>query len=308
MKVTQIFVANGSTGLKFTSGCFGVAVFPVEKGKSHSLVLLNTGKVVRMPGARINGVGVPRYLTDIGFTLASKGHPDAEILARHVEEVKGLELVETASHEMAVALQKEFAGRALTQIPFDADKPVTTGIVSARTGMCAIAFDLQDGFSAGCVSLEFDAKGYAPMDFQVGKGWLVDGSTELPDLPRSTPFGGVIETAAYALCSVGLTSLAGPEHIQMDSQVELDDAFARGKLTLQVKGTTDYLVVGATADDLVRAAYVRGGDAEAEELVARTMATDGKFGPVAGFFAGLLVHVKDLDAAASKKAPRKRAA
>lgn len=299
MKASQIYVGIPGAYLHFQSGARGIAVYPVQKGGTESYVLLNTGKLATLKGARINGVGVPRFLTNSGFVLAEPGDENAAKLADMLDIREGLRQAESASSKKAAELQSKLGGQVCTYVPFDADKAVETVRVEQSKGyeVNTQVFHLDRGMSSGAVRMEFSLEGgLSRMDVDLSQGWLLGPQEDPETAPRGTEYGGTLEQAVYFLANCGIGTLEGPKNLVMDEDCSEDEVFARGKLTLRL-ANGDMLLAGSCASDVLTVHYVRNE----KVLYQRTGLNGTRLGDFVGAIMAAVVRVQELDAVPAKK-------
>jgi hypothetical protein len=301
MKTNKIYVGTNGAALSFSSGAKGVAVYPAQKGDKKSYVLLSNGAITSFKEKRINGVGIARYLADNNFVLAQPGDAPAEKLADAMDREEGRALVGSASVDQAQALQAKYAGQICTFVPFDADKPLRTETVKHRDGGVRWAADLQAGFNIGVVETEY-VPGRGTMDASLGEGWLVGPDEDASLLPRNTEYGGLIERAVFIICNSGLGTLTGAQNLEMNAAATKDATYPRGKLELALT-SGDRLVVGSTGGDELGATYYRDGVV----LYERIGMTEPRLGDVLADIMAVVVRVKDMDEAQTKKTRKKAA-
>jgi hypothetical protein len=282
------------------SGAVGVAVLPPKKGEAYSLVLTEGGKLIRMKGARIQGVGVARFLESAGFSLAPPKHPLAEHLADLADIEEGTLLVERASREQAVAVQTRFAGDLLRLVSFDAEKPPRLVRVAQPGGGSHVSMDLHAGLSLGLVSTDYEASG--TFGVSAKEGWLVSTIHDATVLPRNSEYGGPVELAAFIICAAGVATLDGTLNLGDERQTAVGAPFPRGYLRLKL-ANGDIVVVGISAVDELGVIYERAG----QELYGREGMPSLRLGTIVGCIAAVIVRVRELDAAASAKTRKKRA-
>lgn len=301
MKTSKIYVAQAGQGLALTSGkC--VAVYPCQKGETHSYVLMESGRMSSLKGARIQGVGVARFLTEHGFTLAEPGNELAAKLADLLDIREGTKLVEDASHKRAIQLQAELGGKKCTYVPFDEEASPKSISVQMSGHFTSTIMDLTSGLCAGAVQIDYDIDNNLPSSLALNTGWIVAPEMDATNLPRNTEYGGTVELAVLTICNSGLGTLVGAQNLVMDELAPETELFPRGKLTVALKNG-DSLVVGIDALDEMNAQYVRNG----EVIYARTGLTELSLGKVVGAIAAVIVRVNEQDLA-MEKAPRKKAA
>lgn len=301
MKVNQIYVSSTGTPLQMTTG-HGVAIRPPQKGEKKSHVLLSDGRLAVINGARINGVGVPRFLESQGFCLAEPGNKDAEALADHLDMIEGLKFVEQSCVDHVAKLSEQFDGQAGTFIPFDEDKAPVDFIVEATKGYVTQVYDLSSGFGSAGLGIKFDTATGWGSTLALNCGWIALPAKDPSLFPRNTEYGGLVERAVYVICNSGLGTLVGAQHLVMDEAASEAELFARGKLEVLLT-TGDRLIVGIDAMDQLVVQYLRGN----EVLYARTGMSKPRLGEVIGAIAAVIVRVGEMDAAPAKK-PRKKAA
>lgn len=301
MKTQEIYVGvNGATLPLSTSK--GVAVFPACKGMNHSWVLTDAGKVAKIEGSRINGVGVPRFLKEHGFELAKPGDPLVAKLADVLDRKDGLKLVEDACAKKAQELQTRFGGQVCSFVPFDGSKPVELIELEQPRGYISVIFDLVSGFSAPAVSTVYKGGANGRMHVTLSEGWLVCPEGDATKLPRGTEYGGVVEQAVYILANAGLGSLLTP-NLAMDPGAPADAPYPRGSMKLSLVNG-DELIVGIDAVDELVVEYRRDNAA----MYVRDEGMSGtRLGDVIGCIAAVLVRVAEIDAAPAAKVKRRAA-
>lgn len=301
MKANKILVGANGAVLALTGGN-GVAVYPAQKGDDHSMVLLDSGKVVRLKGARIQGVGVTRYLTEHGFVPGTLDDPQVAKLADAMDEIDGLKLVEKASNAQAEKLQRELAGKTFRFVPFEEAQPIETVVVEQPGSFRTYSMDIADAITCGSVSVEYTPGSRVGTSISLSKGWIaaLDGSPL--DCPRVTEYDGPVGHAAYVICNVGLATLVGEPHLAMDEDAAEDAPFPRGKLELQLSND-DRIQIGIDGGDELVVMYQRAG----ETLYTRNGISGTRLGTVVGSIAAVMVRVAALDALKAKK-PLKKAA
>jgi len=299
MKASNIYVGINGATIALTGGK-AVAAFPARKGEAQSYFLMESGKLVVVKGARINGVGVARFLKESGFEVALPGDSNAELVADSLDVREGTKLVETASRKKASELQRTFGGKACVFVPFDEDKPAVTVVVEERSGIEHVLFDLASGFSSGAVGIDYVPTSKLGSDIALSSGWVVGPDGDANSMPRNTEYGGTIELAVYVICNSGLGSLVGAKNLAMDVTAAEDAPFPRGLLEFVV-ANGDLVQVGITGGDELGVVYRRGG----EVLYSRSGLTKPRLGEVIGCIAAVMVRVAELDAAPVKKALKK---
>lgn len=294
MKASKIYVGVNGATLSLTNGK-GVAVYPAQKGDKESYILMDSGKKATLKGARINGVGVARFLSENGFALAEPGNPHAAILADMLDCHDGTKLVEEASQLKAAQLQKRFANQVCTFVPFASEKPMVQVTVTEPRGFTSVHFDLVTGFGSGAVQLEH-SPGSGMFDASICAGWLVGPDDDATVMPRVSEYGGIVEHAAYVICHSGLASLVGEANMHMDYDATVDAPFPRGVLELALENG-DRIQVGINAVDDLVVRYVRGGNV----MYSRTGMTRPRLAEVIGDIAAVIIRARDLDATPVKK-------
>lgn len=289
MKNTQIYVSNGHN-LSLSSG-EGVAVYPIQKGGTHSFILLADGRMVSMKGSRIGGLGVPRFLMEKGFTLAEPGNPFAEKLADLLDVRDGTKLVEDASQKHARQLQQELGGKSAQFVPFAEGESTKTIHVEVPGHFTHTIFDLSSGFSSGSVGIEFNIENNLCSSLALNTGWIVPPEVDASTMPRNTEYGGTVELAVLTICNCGLGTLVGTPNLVMDNSDSVTEPFPRGKMTVELT-SGDTLIVGIDALDEMIAQYVRNG----QVIYSRTGLNALSLGRVIGSIAAVLVRVQEQDA------------
>ncbi|KVP16884.1 hypothetical protein [Burkholderia ubonensis] len=303
MKANQVYVGVNGATLALSGGNKAVAVYPAAKGAAKSYLLLDTGRISILKGARINGVGVARFLKENGFALAQPGDPMAAKLADYLDTQEGLELVEAASIKKAQALQQELQGKTCTFVPFEESRPIVEVVVTARAGYMATSFDLVNAFSSGTVETAFDVKNGLGSDLALSAGWLVGPTGDATKMPRNTDYGGPVEHAVFVMCNCGLGAIVGEQNLVMageDAGEEVE--YPRGKLEIALTNG-DHLRVAINGGDEPEVTYFRDG----APLYSRTGMYGTRLGEAVGAIAAVLVRVAELDAEPVKKSRKKAA-
>lgn len=303
MKKSEIYTGGI---LAFTSGETGIAVYPAQKGTSHSMVLTKSGKLVKMPGARIAGVGVPRYLQSNGFSLASPDDQAACDLADLLDMEDGVQLLEDASRRQAENYQAWLAGKSMKLVPYDAEKPVQqVAFRAVQSGVLTVAH-LDAGLSLAGMRIEYLPSLGDSLDLL--DGWVIGLDEDESASARNTEYGGSVELACYLLCNAGLAVLDGHKNLADGIEEVADVPFPRGFLRMRVtdvrpEAANDVLVVGITATDELEVVYERDGQA-----IYRRHGLQGvKMRKVVGSIAAALVRVREMDADVAKVKTKKRA-
>ncbi|KWA83964.1 hypothetical protein WL29_21595 [Burkholderia ubonensis] len=279
-----------------------VAALPPQKGENFSYMLTQSGQLAKVPGGRICGVGVARYLKENGFAQAHPGDPVASKLADLIDIQEGIALVEAASVQKAAELQRQFAGQVCTFVPFDEERPSEAVTVAVPRSGTVTSWDLTSGFSSGTVETEYRPGSPYGMSLALSSGWLVGPDGDASQMPRNTGYGGLVERAAYIICNTGLAQLVGAKNLMMDETAAENAPYPRGLLEL-VRPNGDRIQVGIDAGDEVGVAYQRGGAL----LYSRAGITQPRLGEVIGAIAAVMVRVGEMDAE-PVKTPRKKAA
>ena len=302
MKTTQIYVGvNGGTLTCFSAGSV-VAVYPAPKGTDKSYLLLETGKIGVLKGARIGGVGIPRYLKENGFELAKTGNENAAKLADYLDVQEGSALVSDALTKVAGELQQRLSGKTCTFVPFDPDQAIRQVEVEANCRSTCVRFDLVSGFNCAMVKTTY-TPGSGYMDVALSEGWLVGPDVDVTTLPRMTEDKQLIEHAVFAMCAGGLGTLVGAQNLVWDDNPAEDALYTRGMLEVALVNG-DRLQVGGTSDDRLATQYLREGVVVYSRIDSFSAP---KLGPVIGDIAAVLVRVAEMDAEPLKKALKKAA-
>jgi hypothetical protein len=297
MKAKNVYVGINGAALDLGLAGRGIAVYPVRKGEDCSHVLLSSGKVARMKGSRINGLGVARYLSQNGFELAQPGDKNAERLADEVDVIDSIKLVEAAANDKADELQRLFAGKTCTFVPFDETKASAQVTLNAPDGFLTICADLVDGFSAGNVKIEYRTGSTLSSQVALSAGWLVGPDGDVSNLPRNKEYGGPLERAMYILCNSGLAALVGNQNLLLSA----DPDYPRGMMEVALENG-DRLRLVIVADEPV-VIYIREG----EVLYTRTGMYGTRLRDAVGAIAAVLVRVAELDAQKVKRTRKKAA-
>ena len=108
-------------------------------------------------------------------------------------------------------------------------------------------------------------------------------------MPRSTEYGGPIETAAYLIANSGLASVSGPMHV--DDKPDMSNPFPCGHMTLSLTNSVDEIEIGIDAGDELVVRYLRAGAVVCQRQGLDT--AGGKtirLGDAIGSIAAILVH------------------
>jgi hypothetical protein len=256
-----IYVAgpNGVT-LPLKSGAV-IAIRPVAKGEQYSLALTDAGRFVRLKEQRINGMGIERYMTNLGFVKAGAQDKHAMTLTDKIAVHDSIAFVEQASHQYAKILQSQFAGKRVTYVPFDLTKPIDTADVASGDGLFVVLLGLGIGISCGCVSVEYQTDARCKSAMSLADGWIVGPDDDPVAVPRATAYGGLIERAAYLIANTGLATVSRA----MTVTDEPGDPFPRGRMTLALTDSTDstdstdYIEIGINGGDELVVQYRRAG-------------------------------------------------
>jgi len=303
MKHNEIYVApEGHPGLALTTGK-GLAVFPPRKEEAKSYVLMDSGRVVTLKGARINGVGVPRFLEQSGFVRADQDNPRAAQLADWVDMRDAVSLVEKASEAQARQLQAQFGGQICTYVPFNPERNAVKVRVEPLGLFQTTVFDLRTGFSCAAVSIEYDRATGFGTSVALSEGWLIGPDASPEDVPVNTEYGGLVELAVYILCNCGIATLTGPKHLEMDENATEDALYPRGMLLVTLNNG-DQLRVGIDGCDELGVDYLRNG----VTIYSRAGMPEVRLAEVIGAIAAPLVRVSEMDAIPTRKARTKKAA
>lgn len=305
MKLNKILVSsNGATlNLRSNRGVMnGIAVYPPIPGKPVSTVLTECGKLVEMSGARINGVGVSKYLKELGFIEAQPGCEAAAKIADYLDVKEGLKYVEDASQTQTDRLQQELAGKKCTFVPFNPEEAIRTVSVKAPSNYRTYVLEIGARFTSGALQVVQEDSPLSD-SLKFSDGWIVDEATDVTALPTSSEYGGIVEQAVYVICNVGLGKLVGNKHLVMDADAPESEPMLKGKMLIELT-SGDTLVVGIDALDELLVHYVRNG----EIIYARSGLTEVHLGGAIGSIAAVIVRVNELDAANSKPKRLKKAA
>lgn len=304
MKADKIYVGGR---LSMANGAIAVAVYPAPKGEKDNYLLTDAGKLLRMAGTRINGVGVPRFLESEGFTLAKPGDAQAEKLATLLDAKEGLKLFEAATREQAHNNQSWLGSKTMKVVPYQPEKEPYNIFIEAPDGSSRVAADLSAGISVGAVNIAY--RSGSSFTHTVLQGWLLGENEPVSDenAPRLTEYGGVVEHACYLLCAAFMAVLEGAKHLEDNIEEVKDVPFPRGFLRLRLTDasltTSDYLVVGIDALDQLCVVYERDG----QELYQRKTMTEPRLSDVVGDIMAAVVRVREMDAKVSKSKTRRRA-
>lgn len=304
MKIDQIYVgAEGAqVNVKLNSGARPTAIFPIQKGGKHSSFLLDSGKVAHVKGARINGIGIKRWLTEQGMVLANAGNKFAERLADYLDIQEGIKLVEDGQTQRAHQIQSAQAGKALHIIPFARDKEERTMAVDGDSRFSTHILGIGTGISGACVRADNSAYragsgGTYSADACLLDGWVIPEGEVPSDFPRPSEYGELLETAAYIICNAGLAKLGARKHIEGD-----EPGIERGSMVLDLPEGESIIVGVDAADELV----VRYLDAFGQCVYERHGLEDVRLGEAVGSIAAVIVRVAEIRAAQAKPAKRSK--
>lgn len=302
MKLNNIYVAPEGAELALSSGK-AIAAFPVRKGEDRSFFLMESGKIAVVKGSRVNGVGVKRFVQEAGFVLADKTDVRALKLADYLDVREGTEWVSSVTQLRSAELQKLWAGTTCTYVPFDANKPVRQVTVTAPRGSRLTRFDLEDGFTSGCVETEYQPGSPYCSDLGFGDGWLVGPGEDPTDYPRNTEYGGLVERAAFVIDNVGIATLE-KQHLTMAGDGAVEGAVhLRGELNLRLANSDDVVQVGIDGGDMLVVNYIR----ENSVVYSRMGITHPRLGEVIGDITAVIIRMRELDELTTVKSRKKAA-
>lgn len=247
-------VGPNSTHLNLNSSNV-VAIRPIAVGEDYSLCLTDAGRFIRLKGSRIAGIGVEKHVIALGYTKAAASHPMATKLADKIAILDGIELVEKASQDRAVVLQREFGGQRVRYVPFDPAQEIMTAEITPPDNSFCVAMGLANGLSAGVVKVQYRADAERKHDIVLCDGWIVPLDEDPTLLPRSSSYGGLLEEAAFVIANAGLARLSGAMQVQVEP--DANDKFPRGSLRLDMINSSDYIIVGVDAGDELVVRYIR---------------------------------------------------
>jgi hypothetical protein len=302
MKLNNIYVAAGTASLDLTNGK-AIAAFPVRKGEDRSFFLLESGKIAVVKGSRVNGIGVKRFVQEAGFVLADKTDVRALKLADYLDCREGAAWVSEVSQLRAAELQKLWAGKTCAFVPFDEDKAVRLVNVQAPRSSRLTRFDMETGFTSGCVETEYQPGSPFCSELGFGEGWLVGPGEDPSTYPRNTAYGGIVERAVYVIDNIGIATLE-KQHLTMLGEAAPEDApNLRGELNLRLANSDDVVQVGIDAGDELVVNYIREGSV----VYSRSGLTQPRLGEVIGDIAAVIIRVRELDELAVAKCRKKAA-
>ncbi|MBK3780293.1 hypothetical protein G3A43_08485 [Paraburkholderia aspalathi] len=298
MKTSNIYVGINGATIALSNDKRGVAVYPPQKGGENvSYVLLDSGQMVKVPGARWGKVSVPRYLKENGFELNPNDERTLR-LADMLDVEDGRSLVESASKTQAAALQRTFVGQTCTFVPFDEAKPTAAVKIEAPNGSQVISFDLVSGFASAAVKIEYVRESQLGWDLALSSGWLVGPDGDAGSLPRNTEYGGLVEQAVYVICNCGLGTLIGERNLMPNPM----STYPRGLMKFSLENG-DFVQVGVDGCDDLVVSYFRAGEIQ---YMRRGMYTP-RLGDVIGAIAAVIVRVGEKDAWMTNKFAKKAA-
>ena len=243
-----------SKPLQLSSGP-AVAFRPLDRGDKHSFALLESGRMARVSGARINGIGIERFIVEQGYIKAQPGHLQGDCLARKISVEEGVKLVDRASLEQAAKLQALFGGKECTYVPFAPDKPAEKVLIASPDGIRSCCIDFSSGMSCGNVKVSYARQeGYRSSDIHLSDGWLVGPNGDPSAMPRGTDYGGLIERAAFIIANAGLGSIV--RNLTCSDHPATEDPFPRGRMELALTDSEDRVVIGIDAGDELVVQYV----------------------------------------------------
>jgi hypothetical protein len=308
MKKNPIYVIGPSGGqLKLQGDKHVVAILPAGKGDNGSAIITSEGKFSNLKGQRINGIGVTRYVTELGYVPAAEGDTNAAALADYVDMDVGRKMVQDASSNEAQRLHKLYQGVECVYVPFNPHHAIRRIKVNTSSSTC-LRMGIGIGFCSGIVPGEYARDPNFISDADLGDGWLIAPGVNPESAPRSTDYGGLVENAVFILVSSGLGTIVGPASLQPDENAAEDAPYPRGKMVISLTGSQDQLVVGINALDELVVEYLR----DDKVLYQRTGlghkdTAHLNVGVAVGSIAAVLARVAAIDAAATPKNARKAA-
>lgn len=307
-KNNPIYVIGPSGGqLKLQGDKHVVAILPAGKGDNGSAIITSEGKLSTLKGQRINGIGVTRYVTELGYVPAPEGDANAAALADYVDMDVGRKMVQDASSNEAQRLHKLYQGIECSYVPFNPNHAIRRIKVNTSLSMC-VRMGIGIGFCSGIVPGEYVGDTNFISDADLGDGWLVAPGIDPESVPRSTDHCGLVEHAVFILVGSGMGTIIGPASLQPDENAAEDAPYPRGKLVIGLTGSQDQLVVGINALDELVVEYLR----DDKVLYQRTGlghkdTAHLNVGVAVGSIAAVLARVATLDATVTKKNARKAA-
>ncbi len=300
MKIDQIYVgADGAqVNFKLGSGARPTAVFPIQKGGKYSSFLLDSGKVARVEGSRIAGIGIKRWLAEQGLVLASAGNKFAERLADYLDIQEGIKRVEDGHTQRAQQIQAAQAGKTVRIVPFSRDKEERTMIVDGDSRFSTHILSFDAGMSGACIRADnsaLRAGGAYSEDASLIAGWVIQEGEDPADYPRPSDYGDLLETAAYVICNSGLAKLGARKHIEGS-----EPGMERGCMALDLPNG-ESIVVGSDAGDELAVRYL---DASGQCVYERHGLENVRLGAAVGSIAAVIVRVAEMRAVQAKPAKR----
>lgn len=295
MKISQIFVGIGGAYVQMSSGARLVAAMPPSRGDKEFFGLLEDGKMCTIKGSRMGGVGVPRYLSENGFALAQEGDARASKLADMLDQREAIKMVESRGQEKAHRIRTSFGGQVLKFIPFDPNKEILDVEIAPPNGFVTSIYELGSRIAEPQVETKFGPHGSG---VSLARGWLVEPGQDPATFPRNTEYGGLVESAVFAICSCGVGELIGArELLPNEESVE----FARGRLDIKLL-SGDVVTAGVDGADELHSNYFRD-----DRRVWQRYGLEGlTIGQAIGSIAAVICRVNDIDAFMKKA--RKKAA
>ncbi|MCE2722076.1 MAG: hypothetical protein LW865_02140 [Betaproteobacteria bacterium] len=294
---------NGAQ-LKLQGDKHVVAILPAGKGDNGSAIITSEGKFSNLKGQRLYGIGVTRYVTELGYVPAPEGDANAAALADYVDMDVGRKMVQDASSNEAQRLHKLYGGMECSYVPFNPHHPTRRIKVNTSSSMC-VRMGIGIGFCSGIVPGEYVGDNNFITDAYLGDGWLVAPGVDPESAPRSSDYGGLVEHAVFILVGSGMGTIIGPASLQPDENAAEDAPYPRGKMVIGLTGSNDQVVVGINALDELVVEYVR----EDKVLYQRTGlghkdTAHLNVGVAVGSIAAVLARVADMDTPVKKDARR----
>lgn len=231
------------SGIKGISTAVGVikAIRPAAKGEDSSPVLYADGTFGKLAGARINGVGVERFVVSAGYTPAADADADAARLQDLINVRVGLKLVEDALIKRRDDLQEQLAGQEVLVVPLSNKDAVHRMRVSSDTTIRTQVLGLGDGISCPvvrCLKLDPSQDGFPSFDADLLHYRLINDRIDVQSVPRYNKLANPIEHAFYVLENAGMGTLEGASFIADGA----NDAFPKGLLKMQLTAGGTLLV------------------------------------------------------------------
>ena len=257
---------------------------------------------------RIKGVGVTRYITELGYVTAPEGDSIAATLRDCIDMDAGRKMVQKASADHAKRLQKLYGGSECAYVPFNPHHAIQRIKVSVDDGMNSYSIGIGSGFTSACVRGDYSQGENFVMTADLGTGWVVDPAVEPSGMPRSTDYGGVVELAVFAIVNSGVGTFIGTTSLQIDENAAVDTPYPGGKMVIGLSGSTDQVIVGIDAGDELSVEYVRDNKVIYQRNgLGYKGTTHLSLGVAIGSIAAVLARVAALDAAATPKNAKKAA-